>query len=225
MKKPSNPAKGRGKLLIRIGVALLIMALFAGSVAAALYYRKQYQQLDRMTAEQFSVRDNARVIKSVGKLYSLPKGEDPSIATIKDKDAVKKQYPFLEQAENGDALLLYQKAQLAILYRPSTKQLVKVGALNVQNSATATIKVIGTATARAAVLKTLGDNKVTATDAGDAKTTHTGVTIVDVSGKNSTAANQLATLLKGQVGSLPAGEDAPASGTDLLIVAGDATNP
>lgn len=206
-------------------VTVVIAVPFLLSLGAAGYYYARYQDLNKMSADQFSQRENEETIRAVARLYSLPKDEQPSIAAIKDKDAVKQQYPFLSQAENDDVLLLYKTAQLAILYRPSTGQLVKVGALNIQN--TAKVKVIGTAAERQTAVKTLNDAKLAASDGGDAKTTPVGVTVVDLTGKNAALTAQVATALKGQVSALPAGEDKP-SDADVLVIVGttasDATN-
>lgn len=204
---------------------VLLLAVFLLPLAAAIafgtVYYKKYQQLNSMSAEQFSKRDNERLVKDVAKVFSLPKDEQPStVATVSDKEALKKQYPFFDQAENGDVVLIYQKAQLALIYRPSTKQVVKSGPINVQNPLR--VKVVGDESARKALVKTLTDSKITATDGGAAKGSTNGVIVVDVSGKNGEQAKTLATLVKGQVGALPAGEDNPTD-ADLLVIVGPAT--
>lgn len=75
-----------------------------------------------------------RYIEEVGKVYDLPKDEEPSVATVSDKDKLKDQ-AFFNKAENGDVTLIYSKAKLAILYRPSTKQLVNVSTVTIQQDA------------------------------------------------------------------------------------------
>ena len=83
---------------------------------------------------------------------------------------------------------------------------------------------IGQDADRQAVEKTLTENQITASDAGVTKGTYAGNTVVDVTGKNAEQAKKLAGILKGQVGTMPAGEDVPA-GADLVIVAGTTTQP
>ncbi len=73
-----------------------------------------------------------RYIEEVGKVYDLPKGEEPSVATVKDKEQLKDQ-AFFNKAENGDITLIYSNAKLALLYRPSTKQLVNVSSVTIQD--------------------------------------------------------------------------------------------
>lgn len=208
------------KGLLIIVVAVIVALVVGGLAWGVWYYRDKYTKLNAMTADQFAQRENDRVIREVGKLYSLPKDEQPSIATIKDKDTVKKQYPFLSEAENGDTLLLYKDKQLAILYRSSSKQLVKVGALNIQDGPT--VKVVGAADDRKAVEKALTDNKLTfTTDAP--KSTLLGVTVVDVSGQKADQAIALAAKVGGAVGTAPVGESVPKD-VDFVIYVGAANN-
>jgi hypothetical protein len=156
-------------------------------------------------------------IQAVGKLYDLPDNEKPDVATVKDKEALKKQYPFFDQAENDDVVLIYKEAKLAILYRPSTQKLIKVGPVNIENGLS--IRTVGGDAERAAVEKILTENKLTFSSGGTAKTAVTGITVVDVKGTNSEQAKKLAEIVKGTVGSLPEGEDKPAD-VDLLILVG-----
>lgn len=209
------------KGLVVVALAVVGLLIVGGLAGGAWYYRNKYNQLNGMTADQFAQRENNRIISDVGKLYSLPKEEQPSIATIKDKDTVKQQYPFLSEAENGDTLLLYKDKQLAILYRSSTKQLVKVGALNIQDSPA--IKVIGKAEARKGVEKLLTDNKLKYT-ADLAKTDLRGVTVVDVSGQKADQAAALATKVGGAVGGAPDGEAAPKDVDFVIYVGASNTN-
>lgn len=120
---------------------LLIIGL-AG--AAGLYFKKhqdltarynevqsKYEELssDPQAVQAAEVR---RYIEEVGKVYDLPKDEQPSVATVKDKEQLKDQ-AFFAKAENGDITLIYSNAKLALLYRPSTKQLVNVSSVTIQD--------------------------------------------------------------------------------------------
>lgn len=200
----------------RLFLVLLYVVPLLAVAGFGAYYFTQFQKLDHMTADEFTQRENKRLIQDVSKVYSLPKDEEPStVASVKDKEALKKQYAFFSQAENGDVVLIYQKAQLALIYRPSTKQIVKVGPLNVQSDPK--ISVIGPAEARKAIIKTLTDNKVAATEGGDARANYGETTVVDLSGKNSEQAKQLAQIINAKVATLPEGETKP-DGVDLLVI-------
>lgn len=127
------------KILILLNI-IVIVGLAAG---LGFYFKKhrdlsarfhdvntKYEELtkDPQAAQAAEVR---RYIEEVGKVYDLPEGEEPSVATVKDKEQLKDQQ-FFAKAENGDITLIYSNAKLALLYRPSTKQLVNVSSVTIQ---------------------------------------------------------------------------------------------
>jgi hypothetical protein len=71
-------------------------------------------------------------VAKVGKLIALPTDEKPTVATVTDASKVSSQ-PFFQNAKNGDVVLIYTKAQKAILYSPSENKIVEVGAVNINN--------------------------------------------------------------------------------------------
>lgn len=75
--------------------------------------------------------------EKVGKLIALPADETPTIATVEDKTKLADQ-AFFSAAENGDKLLIYTKAQKAIVYRPSTNQIINVGPISIDPQASGT---------------------------------------------------------------------------------------
>lgn len=202
------------KKSILVVVNVLVLAGLAGFGG---YFYKQYKDLKTSSPEKLQQVQADQYITEVGKLYALPTDEKPTIGTVQNKDELKKQYPFFDKGENGDVTLLYPKAKLAILYRPTTKQLINVAPLNVEDSAS--IRTVGSDTERAAVEKILTDNKLTFQSGGTSKTAISGILVVDVNGSKGEQAKKLAEIVKGRVGSLPEGEDKPAN-TDLLILTG-----
>ncbi len=85
------------------------------------------------TVQKVQAEENKVTLEAVSKLYTLPENETPTIASVQDKSKLADQ-PFFKDAENGDMLIVYEKSGIAVLYRPSTNKLVKVGPLNVQTS-------------------------------------------------------------------------------------------
>jgi hypothetical protein len=207
----------RNILSKKVVIRLIYVLILVVALAAAGFFFKKYDDLKNASPEKIQQSQTDQYIAEVGKLYALPKEEKPDVATVKDKEALKKQYPFFDQAENNDVVLIYKDAKLAILYRPAVKQLIKVGPVNIENGLS--IRTIGSDTERKAIEQLLTDNKLTFASGGAAKTAVSGIVVVDLKGTNSEQAKKLAEIVKGKVGTLPEGEDKPTD-ADLLIIAG-----
>ena len=74
----------------------------------------------------------SKTLAQVGKLIALPTGETPQMATITNAASAKQGQPFLRDAQDGDIIIVYQKAKEAILFRPSEDKLINVGPVNDQ---------------------------------------------------------------------------------------------
>jgi C4-dicarboxylate transporter len=103
------------------GVA--VMAIVIIGVAAGVFFWSQRKDnpgdlLMNMTDDQ------SEVVKQVQRLMELP-DETPSVVTVMDKTKLPEQ-AFFAKAENGDKVLLYTSTEKAILYRPSSKKLIEV---------------------------------------------------------------------------------------------------
>lgn len=81
-----------------------------------------------MYLEPSNTQTKTSIINAVSNHYLLP-DEEPTIATVEDKDKV--QSEFLRSAANGDRILIYQKAKKVILYRPSIDRIVEVGPVSI----------------------------------------------------------------------------------------------
>jgi hypothetical protein len=99
---------------------------------AAGYYFWQYSRLksDPSLATQ---ETTARLKTAIGKLYALPTDEEPTVAQISDKDKLKDQ-TFFAKAQNGDYILIYTKAKLALLYREKENKLINVGPVSISDT-------------------------------------------------------------------------------------------
>jgi hypothetical protein len=106
------------------------IALGAGSIFAWNTYMAKTPAQVASQVQQAQVKD---IIAKVGKLIMLPTGEDPVVATINDAAALIKDQVFYKGAQNGDIVLVYQKAAKAIVYSPTRNVIVNVGPIFLQN--------------------------------------------------------------------------------------------
>lgn len=75
-------------------------------------------------AEQEQVAD---ILQKVGSLIELPRGESPQVGVVENAAAIREVQPFLATSEDGDILIVYAEAKIALLYRPSAHKLIAVG--------------------------------------------------------------------------------------------------
>lgn len=99
-----------------VGIAAIVGSFFVGRHSVYRLHPEIHQ------AEQAQA-----ILARVGTLIALPAYETPQMATIEDANGLKKEQPFLANAENGDVLIVYPMARQAMLYRPATNMLVAVG--------------------------------------------------------------------------------------------------
>lgn len=131
----SEKGGGLRSLGLKLLPYVLILALGAfGGVYTAQQKPEWFGLAKGTAAAQAEVDD---LVAQVGKLISLPTDEKPTVATVTDASKVKDQ-PFFANAKNNDKVLIYQKAQKAILYRPSENRIIEVGAVNINQTQAAT---------------------------------------------------------------------------------------
>lgn len=110
--------KRRWKLLTTIVVVLVISALGYGYITTR-------NELTRLSNPGATAEADAKKLASeVGRFLELPQDETPTVATVSDAALLKDQV-FFSRAENGDRVLVYSKAQRAVLYRPTTKRVIE----------------------------------------------------------------------------------------------------
>jgi len=131
--KEIEEVERKGKPFLRIFVKLLPFLIAIAIGAGGIYYlAKNRPELLGLPLGQTQVAAEVdALIAEVGKLIALPSDEKPTVATVTDVEKVKEQ-PFFTNAQNGDKVLIYTNAKKAILYRPSEKRIVEVGAVNIR---------------------------------------------------------------------------------------------
>jgi hypothetical protein len=120
--------KSKKKIVTR---ALLIVLGVIIGVAGTFLYIQKYGIPFNKVLQNVSKAEEERVLQEtinrVSKLIVLPKEETPVIATITDASALMVKEPFYTGSENGDVVLMYQKALKAIIYSPGRNIIVNVG--------------------------------------------------------------------------------------------------
>ena len=123
-----------GRLVASISITLVVVLFVA--IVGFLFYR--YQKIaaelseikkDPTVLQQVSQDAEKQLISDVGKIFDLPAGEVPTVATVSNLDKLREQ-PFFANAKVGDKVIIYTTAKKAILYRPDTKQIIEVMPIN-----------------------------------------------------------------------------------------------
>lgn len=228
---------GQGKALPII-VVLSSLLLVALSVAGYFYY--QYRQSPKVQ----SAEEIKNLKEEIGSIFELPTDEEPTLATVTDREKLAEQ-PFFQKAENGDKVLIYSASGRAVLYRPSVKKIIDVTSVNVtkpaadvpaetaptatpEASAPAIIRValyngsteVGVTNSTEATLRSAIPNAAVVTKEAAAKNDYPKTLVVDLAGTNGAAALSVASAVGGEVGNLPEGEKGPAD-ADILVIVGN----
>jgi hypothetical protein len=122
-----NPARRRKTLwTVAAGLSVVVLAITAG------FFFKENRDLKK-DPNAVAQATSDRVIDKVGELYILPNKEKPTVAKIENKSKLEGQSFFLN-ARNGDYLLVYGDAKIALLYREEDNKLVNVGPVNTEQN-------------------------------------------------------------------------------------------
>lgn len=213
-----------------------LLLIIGGLVASTVYFYTEYQKVKK-NPDLVAQQETKTVTDSIKKFMELPADEEPTLATITDQEKLKDQ-EFFKNAQNGDKVLIYATAKKAILYRPSTNKVIEFAPLVLDATEAEGVEQSGQAQEQPTSVaiyngtQTVGlsaeyEKKVTKI-AGLAVTSKTNATkndytktlVIDLSGKHSDLAKQIAQTLGGELASsLPEGETKPE--TDILVIAGE----
>lgn len=109
---------------------LILLVIGAGAGSTYFFYTK-YQEAQYKLDNPDIVAQNEvkRITDKLSQLIELPEGEEPSVATVLEKDKLADQ-PFFARSENGDKVVIYTKAAKAILYRESSNKIIEVAPIS-----------------------------------------------------------------------------------------------
>lgn len=113
-------------LLIIIIIAVLSIAIF-----------KKFNPTVKTGEGQLTEKQIKTLVIKVSKLINVPE-ETPVIATIIKADQLIAEQKFYAGSKDGDYLMVFSKAQKAIIYRESEDKLINVGPIIVDQQATST---------------------------------------------------------------------------------------
>jgi len=117
-----------------IAIAIIVaIGVWIGSLYQDLRQVRQELALVKSDPQAAATKENANLAAEVGKLIALPADEEPTVATVLDKEKLKDQ-PFFAKVENGDKVLIYQNAKKVYLYRQADKKVIEVGTINLEQT-------------------------------------------------------------------------------------------
>lgn len=223
MAKKITEGKPRKKILLSVVYASVLVV----SIVFGTYFFIRYNQVNDkyQTAVMTQDEKNSKYLSAIGKIIVLPKDEKPAdLRLVKDKSklgsaTVTKK--FFELAEDNDIVVAYKDANMSIIYRPSTKKIVKSDNYNNYLAAVSPVAVgvIASSDQQATTVKTITDRLLNADIVGKntPKVAQTQSYVVDATGSNAKAAQELADKLGLSVGQLPDGES-KVDGATLIVV-------
>lgn len=209
-------------------MALIVLLVLIG---ASGYFFYQYQkvkgefQKSQIGAKKAADEEAKKLVAEVGKLMVLPAIEVPTVATISDISKLKDQ-PFFLKAKNGNKLLIYTNAKLAVLYDPKIQKIVNVAPLNLATQQPPQARIAlrnGTNTplttkVEQEIKKTFPEINIVLKEQGK-ETTYEKTIVIPLHDAAKNAASDLAKALKATVEKMPAGETRP-NEADILVILG-----
>ena len=109
---------------------LIIFGLGVYAGIAIIRFKPQLFYLNQIPNDQVEA---TALGEKVGRLMSLPTDEQPIIETVTDLELLRGK-PFFVKTEIGDKVLVYEKASMAILYRPSKNIIINTLSPNYQEA-------------------------------------------------------------------------------------------
>lgn len=113
-----------------IALAIVILAV---TLLAYGYINTRNQLAELSNPKKANQNQTQELVSEISKYAQLPTGETPTVATVQDVSKLKGQ-PFFAGAQNGDKVLIYTKANKAVLYRPSTNKILQYSTINLNSN-------------------------------------------------------------------------------------------
>ncbi|MFZ3301179.1 MAG: hypothetical protein WA152_00515 [Microgenomates group bacterium] len=136
MEEQVEATKHKGKSSFKFFGVILVLIIAGAGYGGAYYYYNQYKETKIVldNPEVASQNEVKEITDKLGKIYELPKDEEPTVATVLDMEKLKDQ-PFFSNAQNGDKVIIYTKSQLAILFRVDANKIITVAPVAIDQQA------------------------------------------------------------------------------------------
>jgi len=116
-------------------ISTIIFIFLIIAVVTSWYFYAQWKRaLNTQYTGSSEVAEIQQIVSIISQRMLLPEGEEPTIATVIDKNQLQDQQ-FFANAENGDKVLIYTNARKAILFRPSTEKIIEVAPIFFEDQA------------------------------------------------------------------------------------------
>lgn len=230
MSKQSNPSSKKRLPIVKIACVVIVVL----SLAFGGFYFFKYQDLNSKYQDlTMSKEDKIKsLISEINVLYNIPKFEEeqPSVPGVEgtaiytvveqELENLKKTNDFYKDAQKDDVLVAYKNANVAILYRPSEKRIIKTGSYADASILKIDISVLASEDKSKNIESQLQQNfgKQIKVNVGNppAIAIPKGL-VIDISGKSTEDAKKIAAAIGYEVGQLPAGISAPEDSAFLII--------
>ncbi len=130
--KKFKPTISKPNILPKVLIATKRRAVISAAVLVVLVGGigfGYYQYLLSQNPAVIYAKKLQTITQQVSHQVTLPTDEKPVIATVSDTTVLPKE-TFFQNAQDGDKILLYKKHKKAILYRPTSGQVITVAVLD-----------------------------------------------------------------------------------------------
>ena len=124
----TSPSK-RKSIIPKITIGMSVRNVVFVGVIILVIIAVGYAVRPKLNADKDNLNSVTTIQRLVRRHFVLPIDETPALATVTDK--AKLTTKFLQKAENGDKILIYQKAGRVIIYRPSIDRIIDVGPVQI----------------------------------------------------------------------------------------------
>jgi type II secretory pathway pseudopilin PulG len=114
-----------------IVLVLLLVGALAGFTWSYFQYRRMSAEVQHLSSiegqQEVAKQETQELLSKIKQFIILPDDEEPIVATITDPEKLAAEQNFYQGAIKGDKVLVFVKAQKAVIYSPERNILVNVG--------------------------------------------------------------------------------------------------